>query len=78
VVADFGYRNLDDEPAFAGRNSTTEALAREIADRLAGRVHSGAFGPSGSGLAHLTVTLHESHVAWASYRRGLWQDRDQG
>ena len=66
------------EPAFAGRNSTTEALAREIADRLAGRVHSGAFGPSGSGLAHLTVTLHESHVAWASYRRGLWQDRDQG
>ena len=78
VVADFGYRNLDDEPAFTGRNSTTEALAREIADRLADRVHSGAFGPSGRGLAHLTVTLHESHVAWASYRRGLWQDRDQG
>ncbi len=72
IVDDFRYRNLDDDQAFAGHNTTTEVLARAIADRLAARVHDGALGPSGRGLAGLTVTLHESHVAWASYRRDLW------
>ncbi len=74
IVDDFRYRNLDDDPAFAGRNTTTEVLARAIADRLADRVHAGAFGPSGRGLARITVTLHESHVAWAAYERDLWPD----
>ena len=69
IVDDFRYRNLDDDPAFAGRNTTTEVLARAIADRLAARIHDGAFGPSGRHLARVTVTLHESHVAWASYER---------
>jgi len=72
VVDDFRYRNLDEDEAFAGRNTTTEVLARAIADRLAARVHAEAFGPSGRGLSRLTVTLHESHVAWASYERDLW------
>lgn len=72
VVDDFRYRNLDDDPAFDGRNTTTEVLARAIADRLATRIHDGAFGPSGRNLTRLTVTLHESHVAWASYERELW------
>jgi 6-pyruvoyl-tetrahydropterin synthase len=71
VVADLTYRNLDDEPAFAGTNSTTEALARVIADRLADRVHAGAFGDTARELSGLVVTLHESHVAWASYERPL-------
>jgi 6-pyruvoyl-tetrahydropterin synthase len=71
VVADLTYRNLDDEPAFAGTNSTTEALARVIADRLADRVHAGAFGDAARELSGLVVTLHESHVAWASYERPL-------
>jgi 6-pyruvoyl-tetrahydropterin synthase len=71
VVSELTYRNLDDEPAFAGRNTTTEVLAREIADRLAGRVQAGEFGDDGAGLAAIVVTLHESHVAWASYERAL-------
>jgi 6-pyruvoyl-tetrahydropterin synthase len=71
VVAELSYRNLDDEPAFAGMNSSTEALAQVIADRLADRVHAGAFGDTARQLDGLVVTLHESHVAWASYERPL-------
>jgi 6-pyruvoyl-tetrahydropterin synthase len=71
VVAELSYRNLDDEPAFAGMNTSTEALARVIADRLASRVQAGALGDSARELAGLTVTLHESHIAWASYERPL-------
>jgi 6-pyruvoyl-tetrahydropterin synthase len=64
VVGELTYRNLDDEAAFAGVNTTTEALARVIADRLAERAQ-------GWGLDGLVVTLRESHVAWASYERPL-------
>ena len=71
VLADLNYRNLDDEPALAGRNSTTEAVARLVADRLAERIETGALGTAARELAGLKVTLHESHVAWASYERSL-------
>ncbi len=71
VLAELNYRNLDDEPAFAGMNTSTEALARVIADRLAERVHAGALGHAARELDGLVVTLHESHVAWASYERAL-------
>jgi 6-pyruvoyl-tetrahydropterin synthase len=71
VLAELGYRNLDEEPALAGINTTTEALARVVADRLADRVRAGGLGDSGLGLDGLTVTLRESHVAWASYERSL-------
>ena len=71
VVAELSYRNLDGEPDFAGVNTTTEALARVVADRLAERVHAGALGDSARDLDGLLVTLHESHVAWASYERPL-------
>jgi 6-pyruvoyl-tetrahydropterin synthase len=71
VVADLNYRNLDDEPAFAGMNTSTEALARVVADRLAARVHAGALGETARELDGLAVTLHESHVAWATYERAL-------
>ena len=71
VLAELSYRNLDEEEAFAGVNTTTEALARVIADRLADRVHAGALGDSARGIDGLVVTLHESHVAWASYERSL-------
>jgi 6-pyruvoyl-tetrahydropterin synthase len=71
ILAELNYRNLDDEPAFAGANTTTEVLARTIADRLAERVHAGALGASAGDLDGLVVTLHESHVAWASYERAL-------
>lgn len=71
VLAKLTYRNLDDEPALAGMNTTTEALARAIADRLAERVHAGALGERARELDALLVTLHESHIAWASYERPL-------
>ena len=71
VVGELSYRNLDDEDAFAGVNTSTEALARVVADRLADRVHAGALGDSARELDGLVVTLHESHVAWASYERPL-------
>ncbi|GHJ49272.1 hypothetical protein Cs7R123_66140 [Catellatospora sp. TT07R-123] len=71
VLAAFHLRNLDDDPALAGRNTTTEVMAQVVADRLAERVRAGAFGPGALGLSGIAVTLHESHVAWASYERPL-------
>jgi 6-pyruvoyl-tetrahydropterin synthase len=71
LLDDLNYRNLDDEPAFAGTNTTTEALARVIADRLAESVQRGGLGAAAREVESLTVTLHESHVAWASYERAL-------
>jgi|SRR4051794_24777249 6-pyruvoyl-tetrahydropterin synthase len=71
ILADFNYRNLDELPAFAGMNTTTETLARTIADRLAESIHEGTFGPGAREIAGIAVTLHESHVAWASYERDL-------
>ena len=71
VVSELNYRNLDDEPALAGMNTTTEALARLIADRLAERAHAGALGDAARELDGLAVTLHESHIASASYERAL-------
>ena len=71
VVGGLTYRNLDDEPDFAGINTSTEALAQVIADRLAERVHGGTLGDAARSLQGLIVTLHESHIAWASYERPL-------
>lgn len=71
VLAELEYRNLDDEPSLAGLNTTTEALARLIADRLAERVHAGGLGDAGREIDRLAVTLHESPVASASYERAL-------
>ena len=71
VLADLDYRNLDDQPEFAGVNTSTEFLARVVADRLAARVAAGELGEGALGLTGLSVTLHESHVAWASYERDL-------
>ena len=71
VLSELTYRNLDEEPAFAGMNTSTEALAQVIADRLADRVHAGALGKTAGRPEGLLVTLHESPVAWASYERTL-------
>ncbi len=69
VVARLTYRNLDEEPTLAGANTTTEVLARVVADRLADAVRDGALGARAGDLTAIVVTLHESHVAWASYER---------
>jgi hypothetical protein len=64
-------RNLDDEPTLYGMNTTTEALARLVADRLVDQIDAGALGDAAHGLSGVMVTLHESHVAWASYERAI-------
>lgn len=71
VLAELHMRDLDDEPAFAGRNTTTEFLAGVVFERLAARIGAGALGPGGQALERLRVTLHESHVAWAAYEDAL-------
>ena len=71
VLGELGYRNLDEEEGLAGMNTTTEALARVIADGLADAARSGGLGEGACELDALVVTLHESHVAWASYERPL-------
>jgi 6-pyruvoyl-tetrahydropterin synthase len=71
VVSELGYRNLDDGSVFAGMNTTTEALAGVVADRLADRVRAGELGDGARELDGLVVTLHESHIAWASCERPL-------
>jgi 6-pyruvoyl-tetrahydropterin synthase len=71
VLGELNYRNLDDEPSFKGVNTSTEFLARVVADRLADRVHAGALGEGARGITAIVVTLHESHIAWASYERSL-------
>lgn len=71
VLGALTLRNLDDEPSLRGMNTTTEVLARFVADRLAERILAGRLGGSAQAVSALEVTLHESHVAWASYERTL-------
>ena len=71
VMGELSYRNLDDEPDFAGMNTTTEALAQVVGDRLADSVRAGDLGVGALEIDGLVVTLRESHVAWASYERPL-------
>jgi 6-pyruvoyl-tetrahydropterin synthase len=71
ICGGLSYRNLDDEPDFAGINTSTEFLAKVIADRLAAKAAAGDLGAGAAGLTGIAVTLHESHIAWASYERDL-------
>lgn len=67
VLAALNYRNLDDEPGFAGKNTTTEFLAKVIFDRVRSQIKAGEFGQAAQGVTRLRVALHESHVAWAAF-----------
>jgi 6-pyruvoyl-tetrahydropterin synthase len=69
VLGELTYRNLDDEPSLKGTNTTTEVLARVVADRLCDRINAGGLGEGARGITAVAVTLHESHIAWASYER---------
>jgi 6-pyruvoyl-tetrahydropterin synthase len=71
VLAGLNFRNLDDEPAFRGKNTTTEFLAFVIYERMAAKIPTGELGLHASGLTALRVTLHESHVASAAYEGAL-------
>ncbi|OYW57951.1 MAG: hypothetical protein B7Z30_10145 [Rhizobiales bacterium 12-68-15] len=69
VLAPLSYRNLDDLPEFAGRNTTTEVLCRHIFDAMADAARAGQLGAGQ--LVRLKVTLHESHVARAWFEADL-------
>lgn len=71
AITPLNYRNLDEIPEFAGKQTTTEFLCRHIFDNMAGAARTGALGPGGEGLARIRVTLHESHVARAWYEADL-------
>jgi 6-pyruvoyl-tetrahydropterin synthase len=71
VLSGLNFRNLDDEPAFRGKNTTTEFLAFIVFERMAAKVSAGELGAHAGGLTGLRVTLHESHVAWAAYEGAL-------
>jgi 6-pyruvoyl-tetrahydropterin synthase len=71
VLGELNFKNLDEEEAFRGVNTTTEYLAGVVFARMAERIEAGELGPHADGLTGLTVTLHESHVAWASYEGAL-------
>ncbi len=71
IVGDYAYRNLDDMPEFEGLNTTTEALAKVLFDRMKAKIDAGDVGPGSDGLASMKVSLHESHVAWASFEGAL-------
>ncbi len=67
LLAEINYRNLDEVPAFAGKNTTTEFLARHIFSGIVAAIGAGELGPGAGAVESLKVTLHESHVASASY-----------
>ena len=71
VLGELNLRNLDDDPAFAGQNTTTEFMARVVFERIAAAVAAGELGAHAGGLESLRVRLNESHVAWAAYEAPL-------
>lgn len=71
VLGELTFRNLDDEPAFAGKNTTTEFLAQVVFERMKARLMVGELGPGSEAIVSMRVTLHESHVAWAAYESEL-------
>lgn len=71
VLGEFNFQNLDELPEFHGRNTTTEFMARVVFERLATAIQLGHLGEGAGGLEAMTVTLHESHIAWASYEGTL-------
>ena len=71
VLGKLTFQNLDELPEFKGVNTTTEFLARYVFERMAEAARAGALGPGGPSLSSMKVTLHESHVAWASYEKEL-------
>lgn len=71
VLAEFNFKNLDDEAQFRGQNTTTEFMAKVVFDRMAARIAAGDLGAQAGGLAGMKVILHESHAAWAAYEGSL-------
>ena len=71
LLGELAFKNLDDDPAFAGKNTTTEYLASVVFERMKARIAAGELGPGADRVESLKVTLHESHVAWAAFEGAL-------
>jgi 6-pyruvoyl-tetrahydropterin synthase len=71
LLATLNYRNLDEDPAFAGRNTTTEVLSRHVFDVMTDAIRRGDLGPEAVAIEEIRVTLHESHIASASFEGRL-------
>lgn len=71
ILSEVNYRNLDEIPAFAGQNTTTEFMARWIHGRMAAAIREGRLGPDAHAIDALAVELGESHTAWAGYEGPL-------
>jgi 6-pyruvoyltetrahydropterin/6-carboxytetrahydropterin synthase len=71
LLDQLNYRNLDEDPEFAGQNTTTEFMARAIFERMVALIAAGELGPGAAGLSSLRVVLSESHLAWAAYEAPL-------
>ncbi len=71
LLGELDFRNLDEEPAFAGKNTTTEFLASVVFERMAACIERGELGPGADRLVSMKVTLHESHIAWAAFEGAL-------
>ena len=67
ILAKLNFANLDDHPSFKGKRSTTEAIARWVFDQVTRELREGKFGAHSEGISRVKVTLHESHIARASY-----------
>ena len=71
LLGELAFKNLDDDAAFAGKNTTTEYLASVVFERMKARIAAGELGPGADRVESLKVTLHESHVAWAAFEGAL-------
>ena len=71
VLSELNYRNLDDDPDFEGKNTSSEFMARVVFDRMVKKIAEGSLGSGAKSLASMKVTLNESHVASASYQAEL-------
>lgn len=71
ILSAINFANLDEHPAFQKQRSTTEVVSRWVFDQLAAAIKVGKLGPSAGGLTRMKITLHESHVARASYEADL-------
>ena len=71
LLATLNYRNLDEVAEFKGQNTTTEFLAKHIYTKMAAHIKAGDLGAEAAGITRMKVTLHESHIAWASFEGDL-------
>ena len=71
IMGLYSYQNLDDIEELKGMNTTTEAMAKVVFDKMKAKIEAGELGPGSEGLKSLKIVLRESHAAWAAYEGPL-------